>query len=89
MEMQSVIDIMQQAFRTALILALPALCAALIAGIVVGVFQTITSIQEHTLVYVPKMLAVIAALIIFNAFMIRIIMDFTISMIQSIPQIVQ
>ena len=89
MEMQNVIDIMQQAFQVALIVALPALCAALIAGVIVGIFQSITSIQEQSLVYVPKMLAVIASLIVFNAFMIRLIMDFTISMIQSIPQIVQ
>jgi flagellar biosynthetic protein FliQ len=89
MDMQSVIDIMRQAFLTGLALALPALGAALLAGIVVGVFQAITSIQDQALVFVPKMLAVIAALIVFNAFMIRLIMNFTIAMIQTIPRAVQ
>ncbi len=89
MDMQNVIDIMQQAFRVGLILALPVLGAALIAGILVGVLQSITSIQEQTLVFVPKMLAVIAALIVCNAFMLRVMIDFTVALIQSIPQVVQ
>ena len=89
MDPQTFIDIMQYSFRTALILSLPILMSALIIGILVSIFQTVTSIQEQTLVFVPKMLAVIASLIFFFPFLLRTLMNFTISMIQTIPNLAQ
>jgi flagellar biosynthetic protein FliQ len=82
-----VIDIMQQSFKLALILALPAMASALIIGVLVAVFQAVTSIQEQTLVFVPKMLAVMLALILFFSTMMTMAIHFTVSLYQTIPDL--
>jgi flagellar biosynthetic protein FliQ len=65
MDPQMVVDIMEQSFWVALQLSIPALLAALLVGVAVSVFQAVTSIQEQTLAFVPKMLAVMLALVVF------------------------
>jgi len=80
-----VIDIMQQSFKLALMLAMPAMAAALIVGVLVAVFQAVTSIQEQTLVFVPKMLAVMLTLILFFSTMMAMAIQFTISLYGTIP----
>jgi flagellar biosynthesis protein FliQ len=85
---QVVSDIMQDAFKTALFLALPALLSALTVGVAVSIFQAVTSIQEQTLVFVPKMLAVMLALTVFISWMMRSIIGFTIRLFSSIPDFV-
>jgi flagellar biosynthetic protein FliQ len=86
MEPQVVIDIMQDAFRTSLFLALPALTAAMVVGVIVAVFQTVTSIQEQTLAFVPKMLAVMLVLILFFGWMQRMVISFTTELISNLPK---
>ena len=81
-------DIMHEAFRTALFLALPTLLSALLVGVAVSVFQAVTSIQEQTLVFVPKMLAVMLALVIFFTWMMRSAMQFTERLYSDIPNFV-
>jgi flagellar biosynthetic protein FliQ len=83
-----VVDIMQDSFRTALFLAMPALLSALLVGVAVSVFQTVTSIQEQTLVFVPKMLAVMLALVLFFSWMQEKAMHFTQSLFESIPNLI-
>ncbi|MCX7014524.1 MAG: flagellar biosynthesis protein FliQ [Candidatus Sumerlaeota bacterium] len=87
MDPQTFIDFMQESFRVSLFLSLPILGAALVTGILVSVFQTITSIQEQTLVFVPKMLAVLAALILLFSFMLRTLMNFTYAVFAMIPNL--
>ena len=87
MDPQSFIDYMQRAFYVSLLLSLPTLGTALAIGIAVSVFQTITSIQEQTLVFVPKMLGVLAALVIGFTFMLRTLMNFSIAALQMISQV--
>ncbi len=62
----------QQALWTALMLSTPALGAALVVGTAVSLFQAVTQIQEATLVFVPKILAVFAALGIAGGWMLEI-----------------
>lgn len=69
--------------------AAPFLLTALIVGLAVSLFQTITSIQEQTLTFVPKALAVVALLYMVLPLLIRTLMDFTIGMISQIPKMVQ
>ena len=87
MDPQSFIDLMQEAFRVSLILSLPVLGAALLTGVIISVFQTVTSIQEQTLVFVPKMLAAMLALIVCFSFMLRTMMNFTVAVICLIPHL--
>jgi flagellar biosynthetic protein FliQ len=89
MDPQVFVDYMHRAFQTMVIVALPILGTALIVGVLISVFQTVTSIQEQTLVFVPKMLGVIVALILFFPFIVRTIMSFTVSAFQMIPQVLQ
>lgn len=58
MTTEQVIGITQELFTTAIVVALPALAVSLIVGLIVSIFQTVTSIQDQTLSYVPRILLV-------------------------------
>ena len=64
-----VLDIMLESFTVGLFLALPIMLSALFVGLIVSVFQAITSIQEQTLVFIPKIIAVVVASIVFFSWM--------------------
>jgi len=76
MEEQVVMDFVREAIYTVIISAAPLLLTALIVGLTVSIFQTITSIQEQTLAFIPKILSVFAALLMFGSFIGRNVMDF-------------
>lgn len=62
---QKIIDLVQMALWKVIIVSLPLLGFGLVVGLIVSIFQTVTSIQEQTLVFVPKIIAVFIAIIIF------------------------
>lgn len=72
-----VISISQQAIYTTIIIAAPMLGFGLMVGIIVSIFQATTQINEQTLVFIPKILAVFIALMIFGPWMLNTIIDFT------------
>lgn len=74
-----------EALKTAILLAAPALIFGLVAGVLVSIFQAATSINEMTLVFIPKMLAVGIALLIFFPWMLELIIDFTQNLFINIP----
>lgn len=78
-----------QAIKTAVMLSAPMLCVALIVGILVSMFQAATQINEMTLVFVPKMLGVAMALLVFFPWMLRIITDFATNMFDNIPMYIK
>jgi flagellar biosynthesis protein FliQ len=78
-----------QAIKTAIFLAAPMLCVGLVVGILVSMFQAATQINEMTLVFVPKMLGVAMALLVFFPWMIRIITDFATNMFNNIPMYIK
>ena len=71
-----VLDIAREAFTTIIITAAPALLVALIIGLIVSVFQTVTSIQEQTLTFVPKIVAVFLTLMLLGGWMLNKMVDF-------------
>ncbi len=73
---QQVIDIMRSAILMILKISAPLLLMALVVGLAVSVFQTTTSIQEQTLAFVPKIVAVFLALIIFGPWMMNTLIEF-------------
>lgn len=77
MDQGTVVDIAQRALLTILYVAAPMLGMSLIVGLAVSVFQATTQIQEHTLAFVPKILAVLGAITIFGSWMLRVLSDFT------------
>ena len=71
-----VLDVMYQMFQTVLKLALPLLLVSMIIGIVIAIFQAATQINEQTLTFVPKLLAIIAMLGLLGSSMLKTLQDF-------------
>ena len=72
-----VIEVAQKALTVVLKVSAPMLGLSLIVGIAVSIFQATTQIQEQTLTFVPKILAVIASIALFGAWMLRTLIEFT------------
>ncbi len=66
-----------EAIQVTILLAAPMLVAGLVVGLLVSIFQSVTSINEMTLTFIPKMLAVAAALIFFFPWMMQTLVGFT------------
>ena len=73
---EAVIDIARDAIYTMIITAAPLLLVSLIIGLIVSIFQTVTSIQEQTLTFVPKILAIFICILIFGPFILNTIVEF-------------
>ncbi|MCL2415494.1 MAG: flagellar biosynthesis protein FliQ [Defluviitaleaceae bacterium] len=85
MSQENILTLMQNAIWTVITVAMPPLLLGLTVGVLVSLFQTITSIQEATLAFVPKILAVLLALIIFGSWMLNNLRDFFMQLFNSIP----
>ena len=81
-------DIIQEGIKVALLIASPMLIGALLIGILVSVFQAVTQINEQTLTFIPKILIIAVALIIFAPWMTDILTTYTKDIIISIPKVV-
>jgi len=84
-----VISIGREAMKVAFLLAAPPLLAALVVGLAVSIFQAVTQIQEMTLAIVPKMLAILLALIVAFPWLLDTLTTYTINIFNSIPTLVQ
>ncbi len=78
------INICRKAVQTALMCAAPMLLAGLIVGLIVSIFQAATSINEQTLTFIPKIVAVFLTLLLFGPWIIRIMVSFTIGIFDSV-----
>ncbi|MCH8932545.1 MAG: flagellar biosynthesis protein FliQ [Nitrospina sp.] len=74
---QFIVDFAMEAIKTTLLVSAPMLGFGLITGLVISIFQAVTSIQELTLTFIPKILAVFLALFLFFPWIMRIMMSFT------------
>ena len=82
---ESVLDIGREALFLTMYLASPLLLSALAVGLLIGVFQAATQIQEMTLSFIPKLMALVLALLLAGPWMLDIIKDFTIRLFLNIP----
>ena len=73
-----VMDISREAIYTVILTAAPLLLTSLVVGLIISIFQTVTSIQEQTLTFVPKILAVFAMMLLFGAWMLNNMSEFMI-----------
>jgi flagellar biosynthetic protein FliQ len=76
MTMQQVIDLGQRALQLIVLLSAPVLLAGMLTGLAVSLFQAVTSIQEATLTFVPKLLAVFVALVLCMPWMMDLVVRF-------------
>ena len=72
-----VIQIIQDAVYTVLIVAAPLLITGMAVGVIISIFQATTQINEQTLAFVPKIIAILLALVLFGGWMITNLTDFT------------
>jgi flagellar biosynthetic protein FliQ len=86
---QTVLDLLQEAFKISLMLSLPVMLSTLIIGVIVSIFQSITSIQEQTMVFVPKMIAVFITMLVCFSWMMNTILGFTTDLFNSIPSLLK
>ena len=89
MTQEFVIDIAMEALKVTLLVSAPMLGFGLVTGIIVSIFQTVTSIQEMTLTFIPKILAVVAALFIFFPWLLQTMLQFTSKVIIIIPEVIR
>ena len=77
MNQADVLEISRLTFLVILKAGGPIMAAGLVIGLIIAVFQTLTSIQEMTLTFVPKIIIIFAAVIVFMPFMMTSVIDFT------------
>ncbi|GAA8658477.1 flagellar biosynthesis protein FliQ [Helicobacter pylori] len=77
-----------ETYKITLMISLPVLLAGLVVGLLVSIFQATTQINEMTLSFVPKILAVIGVLILTMPWMTNMLLDYTKTLIKIIPKII-
>jgi flagellar biosynthetic protein FliQ len=85
---ESVMSLGYQAMKMTLLLGAPLLLVALVVGLIVSLFQAATQINEMTLSFIPKLLAVCATMVIAGPWMLNSILDYMRQLFSSIPQLV-
>ncbi|MGQ0501690.1 MAG: flagellar biosynthesis protein FliQ [Panacagrimonas sp.] len=86
---ETVLSTGREALMLAVLLAAPLLLVALTVGVVVGVFQAATQINEQTLSFIPKLLAMAAVTVVAGPWMLRLLIEFTRRLIESIPVLIR
>ncbi|MFC2342754.1 MAG: flagellar biosynthesis protein FliQ [Negativicutes bacterium] len=81
-----VVQLGQQALMVVLLVSAPMLGLGLLVGLCVSVFQATTSIQEQTLAFIPKIIAVFVAILIFGPWMLRILVEYVMNILVNLPQ---
>lgn len=87
MTQEFVISVAQTAVYTVLLVAAPVLGLALIVGLAIGIFQAVTSINEMTLTFIPKIVVVIVAVVVFAPWILNVMLTFTIELMNNIQLI--
>ena len=85
---ESVMALGTEAMKVALALAAPLLLAALVSGLVVSLLQAATQINEMTLSFIPKILAVVATIVIAGPWMLNLLLDYMRNLFTNLPYII-
>ena len=88
MSPETVITIGQQAMWVTMLISAPLLLSALAVGLLVGMFQAATQINEMTMSFIPKLLVMVAALVVAGPWMLAVIVNYTRQLIEQIPSLI-
>ncbi|HEX7116936.1 MAG TPA: flagellar biosynthesis protein FliQ [Steroidobacter sp.] len=88
MTAELIMTIGQRALEITLLLAAPLLLAALLVGLMVGVFQAATQINEMTLSFIPKLVGMAVTLLIAGPWMLKVLVSYTRELFESIPSLI-
>jgi flagellar biosynthetic protein FliQ len=89
MTIDFIVGFSRQVVETTLLLALPMLGLGMIVGLIVAIFQAVTQIQEMTLTFVPKIVAVMLGLLLFGPWMLTKLLSFTEGVFRDFPQYIR
>ena len=84
-----VIDIAREVVWVIVKTSAPMLIISLVVGLIVSIFQTVTSIQEQTLTFVPKFIAIMAVMVLAGGWILNSMSDLFVQLVQSIPQYIK
>jgi flagellar biosynthetic protein FliQ len=87
MDQAEFIDISNQALIATAIVSIPILLPALIGGVLISLFQTVTQINEQTLTFVPKLIILIVSYAFAGPWIVRFIMNYSIEIIEKLPEL--
>ena len=85
---QSVLTLVQQGMMVTMMISAPMLLAALVAGLLVSIFQAATQINESTLSFIPKLIAIFGVLLVAGPWMMATMVDYMRELITQIPNII-
>jgi len=88
MEVELIGDLATQGVKVALMISAPMLLGALFMGILISLFQAVTQINEQTLSFIPKILVIVGAIVIFAPWMSDTLTNYTRDLITNIPNLV-
>ena len=88
MNPETVMTIGSRALEITLMLAAPLLLVALVTGLIIGAFQAATQINEQTLSFIPKLLAMALAVVVSGPWMLKVLMSYTRELFESIPNLI-
>ena len=89
MSPETVVHLARSAVETILLAAGPMLISAMVVGLVISVFQAATQINEQTMTFIPKIVAVFITMVIFGPWMINLLVTFTAGIINSMPVLIR
>lgn len=89
MNQGDVLKLAQDAIRTVLLVSAPMLVISLIVGLIVSIIQAVTQIQEATLAFVPKIVAVLVSLVVFGPWILKVMTQFTLDLLNNISLYIQ
>jgi flagellar biosynthetic protein FliQ len=89
MTQEFVLSFAQETFKMTILISAPMLLMGLVAGLIVSIFQAVTSINEMTLTFIPKILAVFLSILIFFPWILKMIVGFTKHIIINLPMYVK
>lgn len=87
MDQHTAVAVFQEALLVAILVSAPMLGLSLIVGLAISVIQTTTSLQEQTLTFVPKIVAILLAAALFGNWMLQYLIDYTQKLWSTFPQI--
>lgn len=84
-----VVGIIRQALETAIVVSLPMLLAGLLAGVLVSLFQTVTSIQDNVLAFIPRAAAIFAVFALTFPWVLRVVTTFAADIVRRLPDYIR
>jgi len=81
--------IARETLLTAIILAGPPLLVGMLVGLIISMFQAVTQINEQTLTFVPKVLAIFISLLVFGPWMLKILTDFSVNILGNLHNVIR